>query len=113
MRPKAGRRVDSCGTASGSSFISRDLLVKKLCITLACIRMETGLPHGDSGLRVFREGLPEEAVAQVLSHEHTDAQVDAQNVGVIPVAVRMEGIAKSVAAPCLPSIVLLKSSLHA
>ena len=42
--------------------------------------------HGGDGLRVLHEGLPDEAGAEIFRHEQTDAKVDAEDIGVVPVA---------------------------
>ena len=61
--------------------------------------MEAAGFHGGDGLGVFHEGVPDEGGAEILCHEDADAQVDAEHVGVVPLKVGMEGVAKSVASP--------------
>lgn|SRR5580692_503737 len=58
----------------------------------------TGL-HGCDGLRVLHEGLPDEGGAEIFRHEQTYAEIDAEDVWVVPVLLGMKGVAESVAAP--------------
>src|SRR5271170_4985004 len=57
-----------------------------------------GLHCGD-GLGVLHEGLPDEGGAEIFCHEQTYTEIDAKHVGVVPVQVRVEGVAEPVAAP--------------
>jgi len=41
--------------------------------------------HGCDWLRVLHEGVPDEGTAEIFCHEYADAQVDAEDIGVVPV----------------------------
>src|SRR5260370_8857750 len=62
--------------------------------------------HGGDGLGVLHEGVPDEGGAEIFSHEQTDAEIDADDFGVEPVEVGVEGVAKAVAAPGIPAKVI-------
>ena len=47
--------------------------------------------HGGDGLGVLHEGVPDEGGAEIFGHEEADAEIDAQDLGVIPVEVGVEG----------------------
>ena len=55
--------------------------------------------HGGDGLGVLHEGVPDEGGAEIFGHEETDAEIDAEDLGVVPVEVGMEGVAEAVASP--------------
>jgi len=58
----------------------------------------TGL-HGGGWLRVLHEGVPDKGAAKIFCHEHADPKIDAEDVGVVPVQVGVEGVAEAVATP--------------
>ena len=60
---------------------------------------EPCLGHAALGFGILHEGLPDEGGARIFRHEHGDAGVDADDVGVVPVLQRIEGIDEAVAAP--------------
>src|SRR5271165_1950697 len=70
----------------------------------AAVGVEAGQVHGAIGFGVAHEGLPDEFGTEVFSHEDTDAEVDAEDVGVVPVGGGMEGVDKAVAAPGLLAV---------
>src|SRR6266478_5816113 len=55
--------------------------------------------HGGDGLGVLHEGVPDEGGAEIFGHEETDAEIDAEDLGVVPVEVGVEGVAEAVTAP--------------
>ena len=55
--------------------------------------------HGGDGFGVLHEGVPDEGAAKIFCHEDADAEVNAENVGVVPVEFWVEGVAEAVAAP--------------
>jgi hypothetical protein len=57
--------------------------------------------HGGDGFGVLHEGVPDEGAAKIFCHEDADAEVDAEDVGVVPVEVGVECVAEAVAAPCV------------
>ena len=63
--------------------------------------MEAAGLHGGDGFGVPHEGVPDEGAAQVFSHEDADTEVDAEDIGVIPVEFGVEGVAEAVASPCV------------
>ena len=69
----------------------------------------TGL-HGCDGLRILHEGLPDEGGAEIFRHEQAYAEIDAEDVWVVPVLLGMEGVAESVAAPGVLAIVVTQSA---
>ena len=62
-------------------------------------RLESNVAHGGDGLRVLHEGVPDEGGAEIFGHEETNAEIDAEDVGVVPVQLGVEGVTESVAAP--------------
>ena len=60
--------------------------------------MEAGALHSEGNFGVAGEGFPDEAGAEIFGHQDADAEVDAEDVGVVPVGLRMEGVAESVTA---------------
>lgn len=46
--------------------------------------------HGDTALAIAHENVPHHAGAQILGHQHGDALVDAEDVGVVQVGGRMK-----------------------
>src|SRR5206468_2462531 len=63
------------------------------------VTFEAASPHGGDGLGVLHEGVPDEGGAEIFGHEETDAEIDAENLRVVPVEVGVEGVAEPVAAP--------------
>jgi len=57
--------------------------------------------HGEHILFVVHERLPDQTGAKILRHQDRNPLIDAQNIGVIPVGGRMEGVHEPVAAPGL------------
>lgn len=55
--------------------------------------------QGDGDFRILGEGLPHEARAEVFGHEDSDAEIDAEDVGIVPLGVRVEGVAEAVSSP--------------
>jgi hypothetical protein len=49
---------------------------------------------------------------EVFSHENADAEVDAEDVGIVPVGLRMEGVAEAVASPGAVAVVGFESTLN-
>ena len=47
----------------------------------------------------MHEGVPDEGGTKVFGHEETDAKIDAEDLGIVPVEVGVEGVAESVAPP--------------
>src|SRR5580698_8099771 len=74
---------------------------------------KTSLLHRHPHLRVTRKGLPDKTGAQVFGHKHTDPQVDAEHIRVIPFCLRMKGIAEPIPSPRLFPILLFQRSQHA
>src|SRR5438046_781523 len=64
--------------------------------------------HGIDGLGVLRDGVPDETAAEVFGHEQADADVEAEDVGVVPELVGVEGVAGAVAAPGVLAVLLLE-----
>ena len=52
-------------------------------------------------LRTLHERFPHEPGAEILSHQHTDAGIDRDHVGVVPLCQWIESIHEAVAAPGL------------
>src|SRR5437588_12953946 len=63
------------------------------------VAFEAAGSHCGDGLGVLHESIPYEGGAEILRHQETDAEIDADDLGVVPVEVGMEGVAKTVAAP--------------
>ena len=61
--------------------------------------METASLHGGEGFWVLHKRLPDKGGAQIFCHEQTYAEIDADDVGVVPEQVGMEGVAEAIAAP--------------
>ena len=57
--------------------------------------------HGGDRFGVLHEGVPDEGAAKIFCHDDADAEVDAENVGVVPVELWVECVAEAVAAPCV------------
>ena len=55
--------------------------------------------HGGDGLGVLHKGVPDEGGAEIFGHQEAYAEIDAEDVGVVPVQFGVEGVAESVAAP--------------
>ena len=49
------------------------------------VAVEAAGLHGCDWLRVLHEGVPDEGTAEIFCHEYADAQVDAEDIGVVPV----------------------------
>ena len=73
--------------------------------------MEAGLLHGERDFRVAGEGVPDEAGAEVFGLDDADAEVDAEDVGVVPVGLRVEGVAEAVATVGLVAVVGFEGAL--
>ena len=69
---------------------------------------KAGSAHRHRDFWITRKGLPYEAAAQVLRHQDADAEVDAKHVRVVPVVGWMEGVAETVAAPRLRTVLGLQ-----
>ena len=72
--------------------------------------MEAAGLHGSDWLGVLHEGVPDESGAEVFCHEDADSEVDAEDVGVEPVEVRVEGVAEAVSAPGVGAEVVAKGA---
>ena len=59
--------------------------------------------RGESALRfrIFHERVPDEVAALVFRHEHADAGVDSEHIGVIPPSQRVECVEEAIALPGL------------
>src|ERR1700735_5172708 len=55
--------------------------------------------HGGDRFGVLHEGIPDEGAAKIFCHDDADAEVDAEDVGVVPVEFGVEGVAEAVASP--------------
>src|SRR3979411_1606203 len=55
--------------------------------------------HSVDGFGVLHEGIPDKGGAEIFGHEETDAEIDAEDLGVVPVEVGVEGVAETIAAP--------------
>ena len=75
--------------------------------------VEAGAPHGEGDFRVAGEGVPDEAGAEVFGHEEADAEIDAEDVGVVVVGLGMEGVAEAVAAAGFVAVVGFERALDA
>ena len=67
----------------------------------------TGL-HGGGWLRVLHEGVPDKGAAKIFCHEHADPKIDAEDVGVVPVQVGVEGVAEAVASPGVLAVMVFE-----
>src|SRR5580704_11529149 len=65
------------------------------------VALKASLGHTALRLGVLHEGFPYEAGARIFRHQHSDAGVDADDVLVVPVFQRIEGIDEAIAAPGL------------
>lgn len=61
--------------------------------------MEAASLHGGDGLGVLHECLPDEGGAEIFCHQQAYAEIDAEDVGIVPVEVGVKGIAKTVTTP--------------
>ncbi len=69
--------------------------------------------HGQGDFGVAGEGFPDEAGAEIFCHEDADAEVDAEDVGIVPVGLGVEGVAEAVAALGLVAVVGFEGALDA
>jgi hypothetical protein len=63
------------------------------------VAVEAAGLHGSDGFGVLHECIPDEGGAEIFCHEQTYAEIDAEDVGVVPEQVGVEGVAEAVAAP--------------
>jgi hypothetical protein len=75
--------------------------------------VESGALHRYGDFGILGEGLPDEAGAKVLGHENADAEVDAEDVGIVPGFVRMEGVTETVAGVDSRAIGIVQRPLYA
>ena len=75
--------------------------------------MESAGFHGCDGFGIPHEGLPHERGSKILGHQQANSEVDAKDVGIVPVEFRVEGIAESVAAPGVLAIFVTQSAKNA
>jgi hypothetical protein len=78
--------------------------------TVSYFAVESAGFHGCDGFGIPHEGLPDEGGTKVLRHQQANSEVDAKDVGIVPVQFRVEGIAESVAAPGVLAIVVTQSA---
>src|SRR5260370_28233077 len=67
--------------------------------TALSVAFEAAGLHGGDGLGVLHEGIPDEGGAKIFGHEETDAEIDAEDFGIVPVEGWVGGVAEAVAAP--------------
>src|SRR5438270_11946109 len=65
------------------------------------IRFEPGFLHSPLRFGILHKDFPDIAAARIFGHDHGDAGINTDHVGVVPVFQRVERIYKSVAAPRL------------
>jgi hypothetical protein len=75
--------------------------------------VEAGLLEGDRDFGVAGERIPDDVCAEVFGHEGGDAEVAAQDVGVVPVGLRVERVAEAVAAAGALAVDGLEGALDA
>ena len=61
--------------------------------------MKAGSLHGAPRVGVLHEDIPDQTGAEILCHQHGDAEVDAENIGVIPVGCGMKCVHKAIPSP--------------
>ena len=77
------------------------------------VTVEAAGLHGGYGFGITHEGFPDERGAEIFCHEKAYAEIDAENIGVVPMEIGMKGVAESVAAPGLGSVRIVQPVLHA
>ena len=75
--------------------------------------METCSGHSAFHIFVLHELFPHKTGAMILGHQHSDPEIDAEHVGVIPVRERIESIAETVLGPHLFAIRAADTAQHA
>lgn len=68
-------------------------------------RTESCQLHGSAHFWIAHESIPDKLSASVVSHEHANAKVNANNVRASPAGQRIEGIHKTLALPDLLSVI--------
>ena len=63
------------------------------------ISVEPGTLHPSACFWVFHEGVPNERRPRILRHYQSDPGIDSDDVGIVPVLRRIEGVDEAVAAP--------------
>ena len=69
--------------------------------------------EGDRYFRIAGKCFPKEACAKILSHEDRYTEINSKYVFVVPVVVRVEGIAEAITVPAILTVVVLKRALDA
>lgn len=78
----------------------------------ASLGMETGALECDGNLWIAGECFPDKSGTQIFGHHDGDALINSEAVSVVPVRLRVEGIAETIAAPGLIAVVLFESAKH-
>src|SRR3984885_3195673 len=66
--------------------------------------MEATCLHGGNRFGILHKGLPNEGGTQIFGHQQTDAKVDAEDIRIEPVQLRVEGVAETVTDPGVVAI---------
>jgi hypothetical protein len=74
------------------------------------IAVEAAGLHGGDGLGVLHECLPDKGCPKIFCHQQAYAEIDAEDIGIVPVEVGVEGVAESVAAPGVLTEVFAESA---
>src|SRR5277367_564106 len=78
---------------------ARGRLRARMKISSRMLRVEPSLLHAELRFLILHERVPNQAGALVFRHQHRDAEIDAEHVGVVPASQRIERIDQSVAPP--------------
>ena len=70
--------------------------------------MEAACLHGGDRFGILHEGIPDHRGAEIFCHQEADAEIDAEDVRIVPVEVGVEGVAETVAAPGILAEVFAK-----
>ncbi len=76
-------------------------------------RLESGAHHPALRFGIFHEGIPDKTGARIFGHDHGDSRVDSDDVVIVPIRQRIEGVHKSVAAPGTVAVAVFHRAEHA